>query len=161
MAIVEISGYKVLLDDELAADIDPTLWECRETHGRPYFRTVCRCGGVRKTAWLHHIACVRPKGKQVDHQNMDTLDNRRQNLRACTPAENIRNRGIFKCNKSGFKGVSFAKWMPLRPWHAQIAYQGKRKHLGFFVTKEEAALAYNQAAICWHGEFANLNKLEV
>jgi len=31
--------------------------------------------------------------------------------------------------------------------------------LGYYITKEEAAQAYNEAALKYHGEFALLNKI--
>lgn len=156
MAILHISGFEVLVDDEVAFDINPNLWECRETRGRPYFRSVCRKGGVRKTVWLHRIIALCPKGKEVDHVNNNPLDNRRINLRVCTQAQNLQNRGKRRVGTAKYKGAYWNKLM--RKWHAQI-YHGKKIHLGFFDNPEEAALAYNDAAIKYHGEFANLNNV--
>jgi hypothetical protein len=44
---------------------------------------------------------------QVDHISGDPLDNRRCNLRLCTPLGNSRNRPIRSDNLTGYKGVSF------------------------------------------------------
>ena len=44
---------------------------------------------------------------QVDHRNRNTLDNRKANLRVCTPSENLCNRPATLKNTSGFKGVFF------------------------------------------------------
>lgn len=159
MAVVTIKNYQVLLDADVAEDIDPEQWECRTTRGTPYFRSVYRAGGVRRTIWLHRIVAGCPKGRQVDHKDRNTLDNRRANLRVCDLANNIHNRGIFKRNTTGFKGVTFFK--ATKRWHAQIGKDGKRIHLGFFKDIVEAAKAYNKAATELHGEFASLNKVEV
>ena len=49
---------------------------------------------------------------------------------------------INKQNTSGYKGVSFHKGTS--KWRATISLQNRKKHLGFFETKEQAALAYNK-----------------
>lgn len=58
---------------------------------------------------------------------------------------------------SPFKGVC---WRPIpKRWKAYIKINKKQIHLGYFSTPEEAAVAYNNAAIKYFGEFANQNKL--
>jgi hypothetical protein len=56
-----------------------------------------------------------------------------------------------------FKGVSYHS--DARKWRAQITSYGEHEHLGLFNTPEEAALAYNNAAIDHYGEFAFLNEV--
>jgi len=99
---------------------------------------------------LHrHIAGA--VGKEwVDHANRNTCDNRRKNLRRCTPAENAANRAPKKGTKSGFKGVFPAKGR----FEAFISRGGKRTYLGHFPTAELAHAAYKAAAIEFYGEFA-------
>lgn len=94
---------------------------------------------------------------QVDHKNHNRLDNRRQNLRPCTPAQNSSNTCKPSTNTSGFKGVSWDK--SRKKWAAYITFQLKRINLGRFDVLEEAVCAYNEAAIQYHGEFAYLNEL--
>lgn len=158
MAIITIKNYSVQIDDDLAADINPALWECRPSRGKPYFRTVCRVGGIRRTAWLHRLAVLCPNNKMVDHKDGDTLNNLRINLRICDNGQNQQNRVKRKDNTSGYKGVCFSK--RTGKWHAQIHANGKRRHLGLFSSARSAALAYNQAAVRYYGEFARLNPLE-
>lgn len=96
------------------------------------------------------------KGGTTDHLSRDRLDNRRANLRKCTPAENSRNTCIAKNNTSGFKGV---KKTAEGRWKARITRDYKEIHLGHFDTKEEAAAAYNAAALVLHMGFASTNDL--
>jgi hypothetical protein len=91
---------------------------------------------------------------QADHVDLDGLNNRRYNLRPCSKAENMRNRGAQRNNKSGFKGV---RWHTRdRRWVAKITVDGKQKHLGYFDTPDAAHAAYAAAAAEHHGEFARL-----
>lgn len=121
--------------------------------------------GYVKTKWklnifLHHfVLSITPeKGVEVDHINQNKLDHRKINLRMATHNQNAHNRGVRADNKSGFKGVFY--WKSTGRWRAFINKDSKRKYLGFFDTKEEAALAYNQAALTLHGNFACLNNVK-
>jgi hypothetical protein len=110
----------------------------------------------RDTVYMHRWLLNVPDGFETDHVNRDKLDNRRGNLRVCTHAENNRNGAVRACaNSSGFKGVSWHK-RSLR-WRAYIRVDYRQIHLGHFVTAEEAACAYDRAAIEHFGEFAHLN----
>lgn len=95
----------------------------------------------------------------VDHMDGDTLNNRKGNLRHCTTQQNFFNQCIRSNNTSGFKGVFWDK--RLKKWRARIKINYVGKHLGCFPTKEEAAVAYNQAAIENYGEFARLNIMDM
>ncbi len=89
----------------------------------------------------------------VDHVDGDKLNNRKSNLRPCSQAENMANVGIRRNNTSGFRGVSWQRGA----WVAQISVSGQHHYLGRFRTKNEAALAYNEAARRMFGPFARLN----
>lgn len=93
------------------------------------------------------------KGMVVDHINHDGLDNRRENLRVCTQEENNRNKRSLS-SKSGLKGVVPVSRPGTKPWRAFI--QGRL--IGYFLTKQEAAKAYNKKAKKLFGEFAHLNQ---
>lgn len=66
------------------------------------------------------------------------------------------NRGIQRHNKTGFKGVS-TNHKYTNKFRASIYRGGKRIHLGYFGKPEDAARAYDEAAIKYHGKFARLN----
>ena len=90
--------------------------------------------------------------KYIDHINGNTKDNRIENLREVTAAQNNHNRAIAKNNKSGVKGLSFSK--ASKKWKAQIEINYKQIHLGYFVDKELAELVINEARNKYHGQYA-------
>lgn len=113
----------------------------------------------RKTTIRMHrlILGVEDSAILVDHRDGDGLNNRRSNIRVATTHQNCCNqrktRGV-----SRFKGVWFNKrGKRTKRWIASIKAEGKRLSLGAFLTEEEAALAYDRAALQYYGEFACLN----
>jgi hypothetical protein len=82
------------------------------------------------------------------------LDNRRENLRICTNAQNIQNSKRRSDNTSGFKGVSFEK--DSGKWVARVTIPGTKtqKNLGRYDSAEEAGRVYDEAAKMHYGEFA-------
>tara|TARA_R110002153_G_scaffold243104_1_gene398385 strand:+ start:62 stop:532 length:471 start_codon:yes stop_codon:yes gene_type:complete len=79
---------------------------------------------------------------QIDHININSLDNRIENLRVLTASQNNRNRNKFKNCSSIYKGVSWHKRD--KKWFARINIDGKNKYLGQFDNEEEAHLAYEK-----------------
>lgn len=144
-------GYVALVDDE---DYDRVMaagkWHARPDRKSTYARRTIGTNGRRRNVYLHSVLTGWPL---VDHANGNGLDNRRANLRPATNAENQRNRPVQANNTSGFKGVGLHRGK----WRAQIKLDGKRRHLGYFATPDEAGRAYDDAARELHGEFARLN----
>lgn len=107
------------------------------------------------------------ESKSIDHKDRDGLNNQKYNLRECTHAQNMSNRGAFGSSK--YLGVSLHTVKRYRKhtggmktysyWIATFGGNGKWKHLGIFKKETEAALAYNEAAKICYGEFANLNQI--
>lgn len=151
-AIVELTqGQVSIIDASDAPMVGRYNWSVAERGQRTY--ACARFDGVLQ--YLHRIIATPEEGECVDHINGDGLDNRRSNLRCCVQAENNINRGATCISKSGFKGVSWSK--SNNGWIAQIRRDGLRKHIGTFAKAEDAARAYDAAAIEIHGEFARLN----
>ena len=111
--------------------------------------------GRQVTVRMHRMIMGLENGdpREVDHiEPSQTLDNRRSNLRIATTHENSRNRGKFKNNKSGFKGVAWSEGH--QKFSATIYLNGKNKHLGRYKTADEAAAVYKKAAMENWGECA-------
>ena len=104
---------------------------------------------------MHRVLMNPSVNMQVDHINGDSLDNRRENLRICNNRNNSYIQTKTNNTSSIYKGVSWKKQN--NKWQAAIRSE-KTIYLGLFESEEDAALAYNLAAIKYFGEFANFNK---
>lgn len=82
-------------------------------------------------------------GDQLDHIDRNPNNNRFENLRQVTYAENGQNRNLYKNNTSGYAGVYWYKRD--QKWVVQIQAGNKRKYIGAFNTQQEAANAYTKA----------------
>lgn len=79
----------------------------------------------------------------VDHINGDPTDNRLVNLRSVSHLVNMRNRKVGVKNTSGIVGVFWLK--PLSKWQSYIYLNGRKKILGYFIEKSDAADARYRA----------------
>lgn len=110
-----------------------------------------------RLAWLV-VTGEWPNG-MLDHRDMNRANNRFENLRLATKAQNMQNREAPRHNTSGHKGVYWDK--SKNRWLAAIGFDGKLNFIGRFRRKEDAIAAYEQAAKRHHGEFARTNMPEV
>ena len=104
---------------------------------------------------MHREIMRAPKGVVCDHKNHNCLDNRKNNLRLCTSAQNQYNKRSKKGCSSRYKGV--VRRDAHKRWRARIGFNRKRIHLGDFADEKQAAIAYDDKAAELFGEFAYLN----
>ena len=91
---------------------------------------------------------------EIDHIDGNKANNKIENLRDVTKSQNQRNRGSVKGSLSIYCGVtkkSEAKWC------AKISVNKKQIHIGYFDTEEDAARAYDEHALMYHGPYAKTN----
>jgi hypothetical protein len=152
------SGHVVFVDDEDAYLLNHLPWRAMPVDSLFYVTATMQFlipTREHYTVLLHRLILDAPDGMDVDHKNHNGLDNRRANLRVCTRQQNLANCRPGRNNTSGYKGVSWSKQH--RKWASYITVDYKKRHLGLFMEKRDAATAYNSAAFEAWGEFAYLN----
>ena len=104
-----------------------------------------------KVILLHRFLLDFPDS-QIDHKNRNRLDNRRNNLRLASKAQNMMNRAAPKHSKSGYKCISWCS--RLNRWRVQITFEGTKHELGYFKEIPDALKAYNDNIERIQGEWA-------
>jgi hypothetical protein len=109
--------------------------------------------------WLDFNTFVADMGERPDGCTIDRIDGsgnyQPDNCRWATPTIQRINQSIRVNNTSGYRGVHFHK--RLAKWQASIGFERQYYHMGYFDSANDAARAYDAAAIKYHGEFAHLN----
>jgi hypothetical protein len=154
-------GLFAIVDDEDFKRLSKFKWWAERDHStrsvraRRYSHLIkTDTGKLRKIyVFMHNEILANQHSGRVDHINLDTLDNRRSNLRLCSHKQNCRNRRMRSDNTTGFKAVKKNK----KGFGAFISTDQGRVWTGTFRTAIEAARAYNEAAKKHYGEFARLN----
>ena len=154
---IQLTQGKVsIVDDEDFERLSKHKWSAGNVRGKFHaVRSVRIFPYVNKRILMSREVVSAIQGEIVDHINGDTLNNTKANLRKCTNAENLQNRGKNKNNTSGYKGVIWSKFA--KRWKAEIKVNYKSIHLGYFDSAELAAKAYDHAARTHHGSFAKTN----
>ncbi len=118
--------------------------------------TAIQVSGDKRT--LHQLVAERmglnPDGMYIDHADRNPRNNKRKNLRLATPRQNSAN-SKRKIGQTGYRGVSQGSENSYRARINKL--DGTKKRLGSYATPEEAARAYDIAALEMHGEFAVIN----
>jgi hypothetical protein len=144
--IYSTNGSKSIVDiDDVKELVDMAYWI--DTSGY----MVAKINGER--VYMHRVVSKCPEGYVTDHINHNTFDNRKSNLRICTPYQNSLNHRISSSNTSGTTGVYYLK--KNKKWLAMIGYKGKKIRLGVYVELEDAINARKEAEKKYFGEFAN------
>src|SRR5687767_11476247 len=131
-------GKAALVDDGMYDYL--AQWKWHYVNGYAVRSETVPGTGKQKAVFMHRVIANAPHGVEVDHVHTEEkLNNTRQNLRACTHAENQHNRRKYANNSSGYKGVASSG----TKWRAIIRNQGVRLHIGVFDTPEDAARAYD------------------
>lgn len=144
-------GKFSIVDDEAFDKLNEFRWHLN-AHGYAQRNVGSSTGTKRSIVLMHRIVVGASTGEEVDHINMDRIDNRISNLRVATKQQNLFNRSKNRNNTSGHKGVVWHK--AACKWMATINVMYKQIYLGLFDDINEAALAYQTAAKKYHGEFA-------
>lgn len=113
-----------------------------------------KLSGIRKSIFMHRQIMTASSEELVDHRDGNGLNNQRSNLRVCNYKQNMYNSASWG-EYSKYKGVSWHKRK--NKWISSITIEGKRFHLGYFDSEEDAARAYDEQAKKYHGDFARLN----
>lgn len=127
-------------------------------------------GGTKKQYWriaidgqryyAHQLAWLYIYGEwpdEIDHKDRNGHNNAISNLRKCTRAQNSINTKTTCA--SGFRGVYRCARNLKKPFTAKLKMHGKKAHLGYFETAEEAHRAYVEYAVKHFGEFADIHRL--
>lgn len=149
-------GEKFLFDKEDFDKIVGYRW-CLDQNG--YVVAFARESRYRKIIRLHHVIMGKPpRGRQVDHIRSTEecpnrkADNRKENLRLVTPAQNNYNIGLRSNNTSGHTGVYLKQ---NECWLARVMKNGKSKSKRFPLDKyDEACQWQEKTAKKMHGKYA-------
>ena len=153
MKTIKLTGLsKTIIDDNQYDSLSKYSWYALNCSG--YVYAVTNVNG--KTIRMHRmIMSVKNHTIKVDHINGDTLDNRIENLRTCSNAENIRNQKKHSNNTTGYPGIG--KYKDDRgKYRAFIIYEYKYINLGRFSTLKEAKKARRIAVKKYFGKFGRL-----
>lgn len=158
-------GRIAVVDDELFEELDRVLWFAKKKkygwfamrHVRTESKEKTKSGRKNKSGraqvYMHQF--ILRTDKTVAHMNSNTLDNRTSNLREASRAEQTYHTKKRHKTSSKYKGVSWC--VPRKLWIAQIQHRGKNHYLGGFACEEDAAEAYDRAAVAYFGTFTVLN----
>ena len=146
-------GQTAIIDDEDFEYLSQFKWHADFMKNTQSFRAVRNnwINGKNSHVKMHREIMGNPTGKQIDHINHNSLDNRKVNLRIVTGSQNQMNRKIQKNNTSGYPGISFHK--PTNSWNPTIKVNNKVISLKYFKTLSDAIEVRRAAEEKYFGEY--------
>lgn len=163
MKLIKLTqGKFAQVDDEDYDYLNQWKWYAKKCQNLYYAARGVLIEGKMKSIYMHRIIMNTSFDLHTDHLDRNTLNNQKSNLRICSMSQNMSNRKMKTGSETGFLGVHYRldkrnKNKAIKLIVAEITANNKHFYLGLFKTEIEAALAYDRAAVRYHGEFANLN----
>jgi hypothetical protein len=151
----QYSDRYMIIDDDIAEKMSQYKWfgHCMKARSVGYASRWISVGNGkgyfimahRYAAWLYGLLTswdIQIDYHEIDHINHNSLDNRRDNLRAVTHQINMAN--LKREKASSYRGVSWNSHD--RRWRASIEIGGHKYHLGSHKTDILAAMAWDEKA---------------
>tara|TARA_R110000851_G_scaffold130233_1_gene263723 strand:+ start:944 stop:1768 length:825 start_codon:yes stop_codon:yes gene_type:complete len=155
VALVSPEDYHFLIQHKWCAQAAKHNHYAVRTAPNPDTKSKYKSIKMHRVILARMVGCDLLKTEHCDHINGNGLDNRRENLRICTHAENQRNSRSRGGSSSQYKGVYWRR--DTEKWHSAIWMDGKPHYLGIFTSEIEAAKAYDAVALKHFGRFAKPN----
>lgn len=150
-------GMFAMVDDDDFEKLNNFKWFAHKSGNAFYAETRIGDGYKKqKVLKMHRFIMNLNKEKLVvDHRDMNGLNNTKENLRVCTRSQNAMNKKSQQGSFSKYKGVSYHKRN--KKFQAEITINSKKKYIGNYHKDVDAAIAYDNKAVEFFGEFAVLN----
>lgn len=139
-------GKRAIIDDVDFESLFIYRWLAHKTRNVVYAVRWEGIGRGRQPRFMHREILGLKRGEIADHIDGNGLNNRRKNLRKCTPSQNSMNRRS--------KGIHWIE--DRRRWQVTITAGGKTHWIGRFKTEKEAKMKFAEARKIHHGEFARI-----
>ena len=126
-------------------------WNCcndNKTNGKEYIqiRINKKLYRLHRLIYKYHNEdwdITNSKNNEIDHIDINPLNNKIENLRVLTRSQNCRNKKKKENCSSKYIGVNWNK--KANKWQVLISINNKLKHIGYFDNEEEAGKAYQIA----------------